>query len=434
MLAVFWFVILAGLLGTKVAGRNAGPMVVWVLWLSALILVLVPLGGRAWCTVCPLPLMGEWMQRRRLAQNPAELEGKAVRRVFGVPLVWPSWLSSPWPRVLLFLLLGTFSTAIIAQPAATSWVLVGMMLLAVLTSVFPEQRLFCRHLCPINSYISLYSTTGRVAVRATSAATCSACDERFCLTGSVKGWGCPYGLCVGEIDRNNDCGTCLECVKTCAYDNVAVFWRSTGRDEAVVGYGEAWQAIVMFALACLYCYINLGAWDRIRDWIDIVDKGHWGTFWIYAAAVWAGCLGVLPLAWYLLTRAGMALGGSTRRPAEVFRATTASLIPLGMGCWMAFALATVLSMMTFALQSLSDPFNWGWNLLGMAGSPWHILWSPAIPWLQVGCVVTGAAYAMGTLYRKLDGAARGRRAIRGSLPLGSFLWSAAAGMVWFFAG
>jgi polyferredoxin len=434
MLAVFWLVILAGLMGTKVAGRNAGPMVVWVLWLSTLILVLVPLGGRSWCTVCPLPLMGEWMQRRRLAQNPAELEGKAVRRVLGIPLVWPSWLSNPWPRVLLFLLLGTFSTAIIAQPAATSWVLVGMMLLAVITSVFPEQRLFCRHLCPINSYISLYSTTGRVVVRATSAATCSACSEQFCLTGSAKGWGCPYGLCVGEIDRNNDCGTCMECVKTCAYDNVAVFWRSTGRDEAIAGYGEAWQAIVMFALACLYCYINLGAWDRIRDWIDIVDKGNWATFWVYAAAVWAGCLGVLPLAWYLLTRAGMALGGSKRAPAELFRATTASLIPLGMGCWMAFALATLLSMTTFVLQSLSDPFNWGWNLLGMAGSRWHILLSLAIPWMQAACVLVAAAYALPTLYRSWrDGAARGR-ALWGCLPMGSFLWGAAAGMIWFFAG
>ena len=35
MLGVFWFIILAGLFGTKVSGRNAGPMIVWVLWLSA---------------------------------------------------------------------------------------------------------------------------------------------------------------------------------------------------------------------------------------------------------------------------------------------------------------------------------------------------------------------------------------------------------------
>ncbi|MEI9975670.1 MAG: 4Fe-4S binding protein [Ignavibacteriota bacterium] len=433
MLGVFWFIILAGLFGTKVSGRNAGPMIVWVLWLSALIIVLVPLGGRLWCTVCPLPLPGEWLQRRRLSRNPGELEGQ-TRKFFGIPLVWPKWLSNAWPRVLLFLLLGTFSTAIVAVPAATSWMLIGLMLMGVLLSVFPDQRLFCRHLCPINSYISLYSSVGRVTVRSVSSTTCGDCSERFCLTGSVKGWGCPYGLCVGEINRNNDCGACMECVKTCAYDNVAVFWRSTGSDTEVASYGEAWQAIVMFALACLYCYINLGAWDTIRNWIDIVDKKHWGTFAIYALVVWVVCLGVLPLMWYVLTRIGIALSRSTRAAGTLFRITAAAINPLGLACWIAFALATVLTMMTFVLQSLSDPLNWGWNLLGMSGSRWHMIWAPAIPWFQVTCVLVGAAYSLGSLRRLWVAASQGRRTALGALPLGTFLWSAAAGMVYFFAG
>ena len=435
MLGVFWFIILAGLFGTKVSGRNAGPMIVWVLWLSALIVLLVPIGGRIWCTVCPLPLMGEWLQRRRLSRDPAGLEHKSARRIFGVPLIWPAWLSNAWPRVLLFLLLGTFSTTIVALPPATSWLLIGLVIMAILVSSFPEQRIFCRHLCPINSYISLYSTTGRVMVRSASAQVCAECKEHFCLTGSIQGWGCPYGLCVGEIDRNNDCGVCMECVKTCAYDNVAVFWRHAAWDKDIASYGEAWQAIVMFALACLYCFINFGAWDRIRNWIDIVDKQHWRTFSIYALVVWVVCLGVLPLLWYLLTRAGIAVSRSPFVSETQFRVTCAALIPIGLACWIAFALATVLSMMTFLLQSLSDPFNWGWNLLGIAGSPWHIMWSPAIPWLQVACVLIGAAWAIKTLYHCwLDGASHRRRAIVGSLPLGSFLWSAAAGMICFFAG
>ena len=433
MLAVFWFIILAGLFGTKVAGRNAGPMIIWVLWLSALIVVLVPLGGRIWCTACPLPLMGEWLQRLRLSRNPAELE--TPRRLFGVPLIWPAWLSNAWPRVLFFLLMGTFSTSIIALPPATSWVLIGLVTMAILVSFFPEQRVFCRYLCPINSYISLYSTTGRVMVRPVSSHACATCKEHFCLTGSIKGWGCPYGLCVGEIDRNNDCGVCMECVKTCAYDNVAVFWRKAGQDKDIASYGEAWQAMVMFALACLYCVVNLGAWDRIRDWIDIVDKRNWGSFAVYALVVWVACLGALPLLWYLLTRAGIATGRSTLSSKVQFRATSAALIPIGMACWIAFALATLLSMMTFVLQSLSDPFNWGWDLLGMAGSPWHIIWSPAIPWLQVASVLIGVAYSIRTLYHCwLEDPGPRRRAIAGSLPLGSFLWAAAAGMICFFAG
>jgi polyferredoxin len=435
MLGVFWLIVLTGLFGTKVAGRNAGPMIIWVLWLSALIILLVPIGGRLWCTVCPLPLLGEWLQRLRLNRNPAELENKTPRRIFGVPLIWPAWLSNAWPRVLLFLLLGTFSTTIVALPPATSWMLIGLVILAIVTSIFPEQRLFCRYLCPINSYISLYSTTGRVMVRSVSSQTCSGCTEKFCLTGSVKGWGCPYGLCVGEIDRNNDCGACMECVKTCAYDNVAVFWRNEGWDKDVASYGEAWQAMVMFALACLYSIINLGAWDKIRDWTDIIDKKNWGSFSAYALVVWVVCLGILPALWYLLTRVGIGISGSTLVPNTQFRTTSAALIPIGMACWIAFALATVLSMMTFLLQSLSDPFNWGWDLLGMAGSRWHIIWSPAIPWLQVTCVLIGAGYSIQTLYRCWpDHVSQRRRAIMGSLPLGSFLWTAAAGMICFFAG
>lgn len=416
MLGVFWFIILAGLFGTKVAGRNAGPMIVWVLWLSALIIVLVPIGGRIWCTACPLPLLGEWMQRGGLAR----------RR-----LVWPRWLSNTWPRVLLFLLLGTFCTNIVALPPATSWLLIGLMLMAVVTSFYPEQRIFCRYLCPINSYISLYSTTGRVMVRAVSSKPCESCTERFCLTGSAQGWGCPYGLCVGEIDRNNDCGACMECLKTCAYDNVSVFWRSSGRDREVASYGETWQAITMFALACLYCVINLGAWDRIRERTDLLDKQNWGSFWTFAVLVWVACLGVLPLLWYLAAAAGGVFGKSMVGVKTRFRETSAAFIPIGLGCWIAFASATLSSMMTFAMQSLSDPFNWGWNLLGMAGSRWHIIGSSAMPWLQAGCVLAGAAYSLETLYRCwLAGA---RRPLAGLLPAGSFLWAASAGMIWFFA-
>lgn len=434
MLAVFWFIILAGLLGTKVAGRNAGPMIIWVLWLSGLILVLVPLGGRVWCTVCPLPAMSEWMQRARLSRNPAEIEGRARLSVFGIPLVWPKWLSNAWPRVLLFLLLGTFSTTIVVLPPATSWMLIALIAMAVGASFFPDQRLFCRYLCPINSYISLYATTGRLAVRTVTQQACDNCKERFCLTGSVKGWGCPYGLCIADVDRNNDCGACMECVKTCAYDNVAVYWRSSGRDEQIADYGEAWQAMVMFALACLYCYINLGAWDAIRDWTDIVDKKNWGGFAAYAAAVWTACLGLLPLMWYLLARLGIRLGGVRVKTKPVFLATAGALIPIGMGCWMAFAIGTLLPMLTFVLQSLSDPFNWGWNLLGMAGSAWHIPLSEAIPAMQVACVLGGTCFALPALYRAwLRAAGDARRAAVATLPLGTLVWASAAGMAWFFA-
>jgi polyferredoxin len=435
MMAVFYFLILAGLIGTKVSGRNAGPMVIWVLWLSALILVLVPLGGRIWCLVCPLPSLGEMLQRRRIMNSARGSEDRSLVTISSPSRKWPGWLSNAWPRLIFFVLLGTFSTVLVAVPPATSWLLIGLVCMAAATSVFSEQRLFCRYLCPINSFIGLYSMTGRLMARSVSSTTCSSCEERFCLTGSAKGWGCPYGLCMGEVSRNNDCGMCTECVRTCAYDNVAFFWRRHGYDREMSTYGEAWQAIVMFALSVVYCIVNLGAWHRIRDWIDIVDKENWRTFWVYSVAVWVVCLGALPLLMYLLTKMGVSLSKSDSHAGSMFRESSAALVPLGLSCWMAFALAMLLSMMTFVFQSLSDPFNWGWDLFGTAGSRWHIFWAPAIPWLQVACILVGAVYSWKTLHGCWqDRATNRRRAFLGSLPLAAFLWGAAAGMICFFAG
>jgi polyferredoxin len=435
MLGVFYLLILAGFIGTKVSGRNAGPMVIWVLWLSALILLLVPLGGRIWCLVCPLPLLGEWLQRRRVAGRTPDPEDGRPRRLWKAALIWPAWLSSAWPRVFFFLLLGTFSIALVALPPATSWLLIGLVTLAIATALFPEQRLFCRYLCPINSFISLYSMTGRLQMRSASSDTCQRCAERFCLTGSSKGWGCPYGLCMGEVNRNNDCGMCTECIKSCAYDNVGLFWRRAGWDREIANYGEAWQAMVMFGLSVLYSIINLGAWHQVRDWIDIVDQQNWWTFWLYAGTVWAVCLGVLPLLIYLLTRIGVGISRSGLAGGSMFRACSAALVPLGLSCWVAFALAMLSSMFTFVLQSLSDPFNWGWDLLGTAGSRWHIIWSPAIAWLQVACVAAGIIYSLRTLYCCWrEQVTSKRQAILGSLPLATGLWAAAVGMICFFAG
>ncbi len=435
MLAVFYFVILAGLLGTKVSGRNAGPMVIWVLWLSILIIFLVPLGGRIWCLACPVPSLGEWLQRRRLASVAPRTEGESPRRILGFTLVWPGWLRNSWPSLLFFLLLGTFSTSIVALPPATSWLLIGLAAMAVVTSLFPEQRLFCRHLCPINAFIGLYSKTGRLTARSVSSETCVRCTDRFCLTGSAKGWGCPYGLCMGEVKDNYACGMCTECVRTCAYDNVAFFLRGSNWDGKISGYDTAWQAIVMFALSIFYCVVNLGAWHRIRDWIDIVDKQNWHSFAIYALVVWVACLGIVPSLLYLLTKIGIFLARSRLQTAPLFRACSVALIPLGLSGWIAFALAMLLSMMTFVLQSLSDPFNWGWDLLGTAGSRWHIIWAPGIPWLQVACIVAGFVYSLRALCSCWQGAVPDRRgAMLGSLPLASFLWMTGAGMIWFFAG
>ncbi len=198
MLAVFYFVILAGLLGTKVAGRNAGPMVIWVLWLSGLIILLVPLGGRIWCLACPLPSIGEWLQRRRLVKILPGLalghtlpdSSAPVAAVAAEPLAERA--AVPAPRDLQHRPGRAPSGHELAADRLWRW-----CPLQPLSS--PSSA--CSAASCARSTASSACTRWRGGWRSARSRleTCARCEERFCLTGSAKGWGCPYGLCVGEV-------------------------------------------------------------------------------------------------------------------------------------------------------------------------------------------------------------------------------------------
>src|SRR5450759_1594951 len=67
-LAVFLVVILTGIFGTPAGNHNFGIVYVWLVWWALLKIVLVPFLGRFWCSVCPIPAPGEWLQRRAMIQ------------------------------------------------------------------------------------------------------------------------------------------------------------------------------------------------------------------------------------------------------------------------------------------------------------------------------------------------------------------------------
>src|SRR5512146_1108783 len=69
-LAGFLFAILTGLIGTPVGNHNFSIVFVWITWWAILILVAVPFFGRGWCAVCPIPVVGDWLQRGAVL-NPA---------------------------------------------------------------------------------------------------------------------------------------------------------------------------------------------------------------------------------------------------------------------------------------------------------------------------------------------------------------------------
>ena len=89
---------------------------------------------------------------------------------------------------------------------------------------------------------------------------------------------------------------------------------------------------------------------------------------------------------------------------------------------------------TFVVQSLSDPFGWGWDFLGTANTPWHQLWPAAIPWIQVACVLVGMHYGLRNTWRIWLGlVGEPRRALQGMTPLAAMLTALSGWLIWFFA-
>src|SRR5271157_3855068 len=65
-LFLFLVFLATGIWGTPMGNRNIITVFVWIFWWFLLISVMVPFFSRVWCTVCPIPFFGEWIQRGSL--------------------------------------------------------------------------------------------------------------------------------------------------------------------------------------------------------------------------------------------------------------------------------------------------------------------------------------------------------------------------------
>src|SRR6185312_3307101 len=104
----FFAFLLAGIYGSPVGSHNIIVVFVWILWWFVLITALVPFGSRVWCTVCPLPTMGEWMQRRALVTVRTGNTPGTRNQLYGQLRRWPKKLSNIWMQNIGFMCLATF--------------------------------------------------------------------------------------------------------------------------------------------------------------------------------------------------------------------------------------------------------------------------------------------------------------------------------------
>ncbi len=388
---LIYIVILTSAFGTKVSGRNLGVLLMWSLWLFLLIAVFTPLGGRIWCTICPLPLFGDLLQRRSLFTPAKGKTHKYTQNLYGLSLKWPAWLSNGWPRLFFLMILATFSTTLVTIPKATAFAALTLIILPTVMALIWEIRAFCRYLCPVSVILGAYSKMSFLALRNKSQKVCDKCKPHFCEHGSKEGWGCPYGLNVGELNGNSDCGLCLECTRSCLYNNVTLYRRPFASESVqhVRNYSEAWSILAIFTIAIVYSVLYLGHWPEVRDWVNLIDKQNWARFGMYSVSFWALVTVIVPGIVYLLSILSSRLSGNKATTKETFLVSSGAFLPLGLMLWIAFVIPMLFVNKTFIFQAASDPFGWGWDFFGTAGLPWHQILPQYIPWMQAFVLLTG---------------------------------------------
>jgi len=300
-------------------------------------------------------------------------------------------------------------------------ILGSIFLLATFLAFVYRLRTFCLYLCPVSGFLGLYSMASMIALRCVDPEVCKKeCKTKNCRMGGENGWACPWFQYLGKMDRNNYCGLCMECVKSCPNDNVGLFTRRFCADTEIKGYDESWKAFIMLSLAMIYAMIFLGPSGTVKDWANVTEVGNWKGFLAYAGILWFTALVAIPAVWALACWLGQCLSGTKSVPVkDLFRRYSFLLVPLGLMGWIAFSFPLIMVNGSYIVSVASDPLGWGWNLFGTA----ELAWTPVLPeytvFVQIPLLLVGLVVALKrgyeiarTLYPD------DRQAIRSLIPVG----------------
>jgi hypothetical protein len=88
---------------------------------------------------------------------------------------------------------------------------------------------------------------------------------------------------------------------------------------------------------------------------------------------------------------------------------------------------------SFILQSLSDPFGWGWDFLGTANTPWHQVLPGYVPIFQAVLILSGLYLSLRNLRESWRDIPGGTKELSGLvIPMGLYIAATSVIMLYFF--
>ncbi len=304
---VFVLVVAAGLLGDEAPTRNLAPTMVWVVWWVGLAYVSA-LVGDVWALVNPWKTLFEWAEAVvRRVRPGAEL---SLRRPY--PAEWGAW-----PGVLLF---ACFAWVELVYADAAVPVRIAQMALVYSAITWAGMVVFGKEVWLRNG-------------------------EAFSMA-----FGFFARFAPTEI-RDSDGALCLR-----------PFAAGLLRHEAV-------STSTMVFVVLLLATVTFDGLTATPAWVEV--SGAIATVVSGSTAVGTVGLVAVPLLFLGLYAGTCALmsAASGRGPAveELARAFVYSLIPIALAYHLAHFLSFLLVQGQAIIPLASDPFGWGWDVLGTAG-------------------------------------------------------------------
>jgi polyferredoxin len=411
--AIFVLVILAGLFGRQQGGSNIATVVTWTYW-WILLIVFVMLFGKAWCYICPWDAIADWLERRPWRRAAPRLNAG---------LKWPRAWRNLYPATALFLGLTWLELGygVTTRPEWTAYLGLLMFLLSFGAILLFERRSFCRYGCLVGRIAGLYSLFASLEVRARDTKVCrTKCRTYECYAGSAAADPCPTFQFLGGLTKNTYCIVCLECVRACPHENVAINIRPFGRDlvkPSGVRVDEAAMVIVMLAMSTFHGITMTPVWAQIIGAIEARASLTYLPAFTIGMAGFLAALAFLYVGFVALSYAVARTPDVTLRQLAI--RYSYSFLPIALFYHLAHNAQHFFVEGGTLVPVLSDPFGWGWNLFGTANAATNPLLPAWGVWaLMVAFILIGHVWSLAAGHRIAAHVFPTRAlAIRSELPL-----------------
>ena len=377
LVAVFLLglVIATGLFGDQTPSSNFAPTFVWIIWWVGMGFV-VALVGNLWALINPWKILFEWAEGLYKKLRP----GKRLSPARRYPQNW-----GVWPALLLFLLFTWIQDAFVQSPLPNR-VAVMAIIYSVITlagmAIFGKHQ-WLRHGEAFSVVFGLFAKFAPTEVRVRDPGICSPCA----------------GQCLGN---DGSCVNCYECFSRSESKELNIRPFAIGLAE---NEGKSNDVLAMVVL--LLATVTFDGFSATQIWVDIqtysvdifINVANGPNF---NGRTIADSLGVLffPMAFLMIyltfCRFISGSAGSDLGAWSVARTFAYSLIPIALAYNIAHFITLLLIQGQLIIPLASDPFGYGWNLLG-TGDYWvnigvinaRVLW-----YLSVGLIVVGHIMAV----------------------------------------